>query len=155
MDEATIFLIFPAASVPALTSCRRRSFALSSVILPKTLRPAAESRNATMRRSLNCRWSFQSSAPGAGMSIICTWCAATVRRSSWLITSRRVAFLTGIHYRYPVHVQPGLASGARIAGSLETTERAAREILSLPIYPSLSRENQERVIASMRAFFER
>lgn len=62
---------------------------------------------------------------------------------------------TGIHYRYPVHLQPGLASGARIAGSLQTTEAVAGEILSLPIYPSLSPEAQERVITSVRAFFGR
>ena len=60
---------------------------------------------------------------------------------------------TGIHYEYPVHVQPGLAVGARRAGSLRTTETIAHEILSLPIYPSLSSESQERVIAAIRAFF--
>ncbi len=62
---------------------------------------------------------------------------------------------TGIHYRYPVHLQPGLAAGARIAGSLQTTEAVAGEILSLPIYPSLSPQAQERVITSIRAFFGR
>jgi dTDP-4-amino-4,6-dideoxygalactose transaminase len=65
----------------------------------------------------------------------------------------RDGILTGIHYRYPVHFQPGLAAGVRIAGSLQTTETVAREILSLPIYPSLPPEAQERVIVSIRAFF--
>jgi dTDP-4-amino-4,6-dideoxygalactose transaminase len=62
---------------------------------------------------------------------------------------------TGIHYRYPVHRQPGLASGARISGSLQTTEAITREILSLPIYPSLLPKVQDRVIASVRTFFGR
>jgi len=62
---------------------------------------------------------------------------------------------TGIHYSYPVHLQPGLVAGARIAGSLHTTEAIAQEILSLPIYPSLSPQAQDRVIASVRAFFGR
>jgi dTDP-4-amino-4,6-dideoxygalactose transaminase len=62
---------------------------------------------------------------------------------------------TGIHYRYPVHLQPGLAAGARVVGSLRKTETVVREILSLPIYPSLSIASQERVITSVRAFFGR
>jgi dTDP-4-amino-4,6-dideoxygalactose transaminase len=33
------------------------------------------------------------------------------------------------------------------------TERAAPQILSLPIYPQLSTEAVERVIAQIRAFF--
>jgi dTDP-4-amino-4,6-dideoxygalactose transaminase len=62
---------------------------------------------------------------------------------------------TGIHYQYPVHVQPGLIAGARIAGTLRTTESVVREILSLPIYPSMTAESQDRVIASVRSFFGR
>jgi dTDP-4-amino-4,6-dideoxygalactose transaminase len=60
---------------------------------------------------------------------------------------------TGIHYPHPVHLQPGFSAQSRISGSLETTETAVREILSLPIYPSLSDQGQERIIASIRAFF--
>jgi dTDP-4-amino-4,6-dideoxygalactose transaminase len=65
----------------------------------------------------------------------------------------RAGISTGIHYRHPVHTQPGLAAGSRIAGSLETTETVVREILSLPIYPSLSDDSQERIIGSIRDFF--
>jgi dTDP-4-amino-4,6-dideoxygalactose transaminase len=50
---------------------------------------------------------------------------------------------TGIHYPFPVHAQPGLAVGSRVAGPLTTTEMLAREILSLPLYPSLTPEAQE------------
>ena len=60
---------------------------------------------------------------------------------------------TGMHYQYPVHVQPGLMAGARVAGSLAVTETIVEEILSLPIYPSLSVERQDRVIAAVRSFF--
>jgi dTDP-4-amino-4,6-dideoxygalactose transaminase len=67
----------------------------------------------------------------------------------------RVGVATGIHYEYPVHMQPGLAEGCRIAGSLQTTEAVVRDILSLPIYPSLTKQSQDRVIAGVRAFFGR
>ena len=66
---------------------------------------------------------------------------------------RRDGITTGIHYPYPVHVQPGLADNARIAGSLRVTETLTWEILSLPIFPSLSLEGQNRVIDSVRSFF--
>jgi dTDP-4-amino-4,6-dideoxygalactose transaminase len=61
---------------------------------------------------------------------------------------------TGIHYPVPVHCQPAYA-GRLAAGpsGLGVTERAAPQILSLPIYPQLSTEAVERVIAQIRAFF--
>jgi dTDP-4-amino-4,6-dideoxygalactose transaminase len=62
---------------------------------------------------------------------------------------------TGIHYPYPVHAQPGLAQGARIPEPLTVTEMVAREIVTLPLYPSLSQDRQARVIASVQAFFGR
>ena len=68
---------------------------------------------------------------------------------------RRVGVATGIHYEYPVHLQPGLAERCRIAGSLQTTEAVVRDILSLPIYPSLTEQSQDRVLAGVRAFFGR
>jgi len=61
---------------------------------------------------------------------------------------------TGIHYPVPVHRQPAysgrLASGP---SGLGVTERAAPQILSLPIYPQISDEALDRVIAEIRAFF--
>ncbi len=60
---------------------------------------------------------------------------------------------TGLHYPYPVHAQPGLAEGARIPAPLTVTETVAREILTLPLFPSLSADQQGRVIASLRSYF--
>jgi dTDP-4-amino-4,6-dideoxygalactose transaminase len=67
---------------------------------------------------------------------------------------RAVGIGTGIHYPVPVHQQPAyrgrLASGP---SGLNVTERAAAQILSLPIYPQLSEEAVDRVVAEIRAFF--
>jgi dTDP-4-amino-4,6-dideoxygalactose transaminase len=67
---------------------------------------------------------------------------------------RNAGIGTGIHYPVPVHLQPAysgrLASGP---SGLGLTERAAPQILSLPIYPQLADEAVERVIAAIRAFF--
>ena len=48
-----------------------------------------------------------------------------------------------VHYPVPVHRQPAYADHATRA--LPHTERAAREVLSLPIYPELSDESARRV----------
>jgi dTDP-4-amino-4,6-dideoxygalactose transaminase len=60
----------------------------------------------------------------------------------------------GIHYPVPVHQQPAYA-GRLAAGpsGLGLTERAAPQILSLPVYPQLADEAVERVIAAIRGFF--
>ncbi len=44
---------------------------------------------------------------------------------------------TSIHYPVPVHQQPAYAGRIGSAGELHHTEAAAREILSLPIFPEL------------------
>jgi dTDP-4-amino-4,6-dideoxygalactose transaminase len=67
---------------------------------------------------------------------------------------RAVGIGTGIHYPAPVHCQPAY-DGRLAAGpsGLGVTERAAAQVLSLPIYPQLSDEAIERVIAEIRRFF--
>jgi dTDP-4-amino-4,6-dideoxygalactose transaminase len=60
---------------------------------------------------------------------------------------------TGLHYPHPVHAQPGLAEGARIPAPLTVTETAAREIVTLPLFSSLSQDQQARVIGSLRSYF--
>jgi dTDP-4-amino-4,6-dideoxygalactose transaminase len=61
--------------------------------------------------------------------------------------------MTARHYPYPVHQQPGLAQGARIPAPLAVTEQITREILTLPLYPSMPAGHQARVIESVRSFF--
>jgi dTDP-4-amino-4,6-dideoxygalactose transaminase len=62
---------------------------------------------------------------------------------------------TQVHYPTPVHRQPAFAGRARLAGSLEVTERLAGEILSLPAYPGLADEQVERVAEAVRRFAPR
>lgn len=60
---------------------------------------------------------------------------------------------TGIHYPIPLHLQRAFAHLGYQLGDLPHTERAAREILSLPIYPELSAADQQRVIEAVLDFF--
>ncbi len=61
---------------------------------------------------------------------------------------------TGIHYPVPVHLQPAYQGRlGEFPAGLPATTRAAREILSLPIYPQLSSAAVDRAIAEIRRFF--
>jgi dTDP-4-amino-4,6-dideoxygalactose transaminase len=58
---------------------------------------------------------------------------------------------SAIHYPVPVHLQP--AYRGRVAqgpSGLKESERAASEVLSLPVYPQLGDTAVERVIATLR-----
>jgi len=62
---------------------------------------------------------------------------------------------TARHYPSPVHQQPGFAKVSRIGSSLSVTERIAGEILSLPIFPTMSEMQIERVIGAVTSFFDK
>ena len=48
---------------------------------------------------------------------------------------------TGIHYPVNVHLQPAYADPAFPRGSFPTSERAADEVLSLPMFPEMTEEH--------------
>ena len=55
----------------------------------------------------------------------------------------------GIHYPVPVHLTPAFAGLGHGPGSFPHAERAATEILSLPVYPQITAVQQERVVAAL------
>ncbi len=58
---------------------------------------------------------------------------------------------TNIHYPVPVHLQPAYRGRVAIGPSgLAESERAAREVLSLPMFPQLDDVQIARVIAALR-----
>jgi dTDP-4-amino-4,6-dideoxygalactose transaminase len=58
---------------------------------------------------------------------------------------------TMIYYPVPLHRQAVHASLGHASGAFPCAETAAREVLSLPMYPELSDADAERVIAAVRA----
>jgi len=58
---------------------------------------------------------------------------------------------TGIHYPVALHLSPAYAKLAYSRGSFPVAERAAEEVLSLPMFPGLAPEAQQRVVAELLA----
>jgi dTDP-4-amino-4,6-dideoxygalactose transaminase len=61
---------------------------------------------------------------------------------------------TGIYYPIPVHRQPYVRERG-VGADLPTTDWASGHTLSLPMYPTLPDEDQDTVIAAVRAAVER
>jgi dTDP-4-amino-4,6-dideoxygalactose transaminase len=59
---------------------------------------------------------------------------------------------TGLHYPLPVHLQQCYRGWDYGAGSLPVTEQTASEILSLPIFPGLTAEQQQQVAGLIGTF---
>ena len=57
-----------------------------------------------------------------------------------------------IHYPVPVHAQPAYAGRIATPGGMAHTDAAAREVLSLPIYPELTDVEVAQVAAAIRDF---
>ena len=68
---------------------------------------------------------------------------------------REAGVATGVHYPLPMHMQPGLRAACRVSGTMEETERAASEILSLPMYPELADQQIEYIAAALLSSLER
>jgi dTDP-4-amino-4,6-dideoxygalactose transaminase len=59
-----------------------------------------------------------------------------------------------VYYPVGLHLQPCFAHLGYRPGSLPETERAMREVISLPVYPELTDEQQAEVIRVVRGFFD-
>ena len=61
---------------------------------------------------------------------------------------------TGLHYPVPLHRQKALQSFGHREGDFPVTERAAKEILSLPMYAELTNEQIDFVCDSIGDYFD-
>lgn len=61
---------------------------------------------------------------------------------------------TEIYYPYPLHLQPAFAAFGYKPGDLPVTEAASLQVLSLPIYPEFTAEQQRIVVGAIADFYK-
>ncbi len=74
----------------------------------------------------------------------------TGSRQEWQDALQRDGIHTGVHYPIPVHLQPAFADLGYRAGRFPASEHAAREVLSLPMFPELTAAQCETVCGAVR-----
>jgi dTDP-4-amino-4,6-dideoxygalactose transaminase len=62
---------------------------------------------------------------------------------------------SNVYYPLPMHLQPCFAYLGYKEGQFPESERAAKEVLSLPVYPELTTAHLDEVIAAIRGFYGR
>lgn len=63
------------------------------------------------------------------------------------LKSRGIA--AAVHYPIPLHLQPAFAFLEHGEGTFPVSERMAREVLSLPIYPELTEAQQDHIVGAL------
>ena len=103
--------------------------------------------------------------PGLELPVVMPWCG----RHAWHLYVVRIkdrardamarqlleaGVQTVVHYPVPIHLQPAYASLGHRPGAFPNAERAARSVLSLPMFPEITREQVAHVAASLRKILE-
>jgi dTDP-4-amino-4,6-dideoxygalactose transaminase len=91
---------------------------------------------------------------GKGDHVYHQFVVRTAEREAFRQHLGRYGVSTGVHYPVAIHRSPAYRSAGLGAGSLPVAESLAATVCSLPMHPSLNREEIGRVAAAVHAFAE-
>jgi dTDP-4-amino-4,6-dideoxygalactose transaminase len=91
-------------------------------------------------------------APGGVEHVYHLYVVRSPRRDSLRAFLAEHGIAAAIHYPCPVHLQPAYEALGYRVGACPNAEAAAREVLSLPLFPQLSDGEAARVVDAVRSF---
>jgi len=74
----------------------------------------------------------------------------TATRAAWQEALNAAGVQSGIHYPIPVHLLPAYADLGYKAGQFPHSEKAANEVLSLPMFPEITNQQIDAVVAAVK-----
>ncbi|MFH1045730.1 MAG: DegT/DnrJ/EryC1/StrS family aminotransferase [Candidatus Omnitrophota bacterium] len=77
------------------------------------------------------------------------------RRDQLLEFLKSQSIFAAIHYPVPLHLQEVYRGQGHKEGSFPISEKAAREIISLPFYPELTKEEILTVVQAIKEFYDK
>lgn len=86
--------------------------------------------------------------------VYCLYTLRTKRRDELKEFLSKKGVGWGVHYPMALHLQEAYRSLGYKQGDFPVSERLAREVISIPLYPELSEEKQDLVIEALVEFFE-
>jgi dTDP-4-amino-4,6-dideoxygalactose transaminase len=90
--------------------------------------------------------------PSWSQAVYHLYVVRTEDREGLMSHLKKKAIGTGIHYPVPLHLQRAYTSLEYKPGDFPVTERIASEIVSLPMFPQLTSDQQARVAQEILAF---
>jgi dTDP-4-amino-4,6-dideoxygalactose transaminase len=100
-------------------------------------------------------WVVTPVEPSGSIPVYHLYVVRTRDRESLRETLAAANIGAGIHYPVPLHLQKAYARLGHRSGDFPVTEKVASEIISLPMYPDLTRDEQMRVVSKLAEHIER
>lgn len=76
------------------------------------------------------------------------------KRDDLAVFLKNKGISTMVYYKLPLHLQPAFSYLGYKEGSMPVSEKLSKEVLSLPIYPGISKSDQKEVADNIKKFFK-
>jgi len=137
--------------LPNWNEKRRRNASLYSELLTRNSEPLPAIASAQEGATCNVVIPFE---PSWSKSVYHLYIIRTQKRDELQKFLLDNGINTGLHYPIPLHLQNAYQRAGLTNGRYPITEKVAKEILSLPMFPGLTSDQIEYVTSKIKQFFE-